>query len=513
MDQHIYEDPDAMDTPAVYANTMVPIDYRENFAVSSGSQIRAPCQQEDPTKSSKKWNLKLRVKKNKQCEDSDKTRREKQGIGESSGRKGFKKRKSDKKGQSLSENSSQNLKKGRSRGPADGRAQDLSPALLVALETMTVEHLYEKDSPPPALPSRGYLLDEGFAAELDNIERKTAETDTESGEESDGYTSMNTTTCYDDISGTLTNQVTSSELGYESHTSLIPKGCYENFTDIKRRPIRDVATLSEQDDEPHTPSIPEKHLYKNFSDTQRCIALSEEKCAPMHYDNFVPTSTIALSEQEDTPPIPKRTFKNNTRGSLAHTTLETECLPPLPERHYDNFVDTEVLSEQETAPPIPKRPSKNDTTHKTPETDCNLPPVLERHKNFTDTKRRPTVQEDESRTPPIPNRCYENIFDTKGYPTLDAATESQEESESYVPLIPGRHYDNGPDEDAYINQDDALDASRAGGYVVSEEGGNKIHHGSGSESDEYDYVLPDAVRSARRRVGWCKARAAKAGKN
>lgn len=362
MEQHIYEDPDAM-MPTV-CDTVVSTDYREHLVmsrVSSGNKSGLSQQKlgnKQQEKSSKKWNIKL----GKKSSGISNKKGENKGAIEGNSFK--------------SANSDSCLKKGKSRSLPHGQTLKIRGNSLPEV----VEHFYkvaDEHSPPPVLPSRGYLLDEEFAAELNSLEKEVADTNIEleeEEEEDDEYTPM----------------------------GVVQFPNYENFVDTNRHQD-DEALMSS-----HTPPIPERH-YKNFID---------------------PACTVAMmSDDKTTPQIPER-------------------------QRYENFTD-------------------GGKKHRT-----NQVPLRDRAK-------------DESHVPPIPPKDFTG---TQKLPARDTSKWSQQEQEdeSYVPPIPERHYEVDEEEDRYINQDDIpTGASRAVVNLQDSEGGI-----------EYDYVLSESLRCARRMGRW-----------
>jgi hypothetical protein len=654
MDDHVYEDPDAMPPLDCQVPILIPGDYRANFPGSS-VKSRVPSRQqqrkgqyENCPKSSKNQQQQrkgqyencpkpsrkiFRLKKGSKSssEEGDTRKGEKQVSG---GKAKFDKSKSPKKRptKSLTE---QNPVKGQNRGQTmRGHSDSGILSIPVGLKTVNPdvkEHdqhqvADEANSSPPALPSRGYLLDVEFAAELDDIRKKIIVSDTDSDDGSDDYTSMDNATCSLDDTGrshAQTNKyVTSSmqELGQRE-----PNGFYENSNNAKQQFIQQVATLSLKGNGPNTPKkhyknshkeklesegyyancadtkgsptawqeddimIPERHRtsdselperhYGNLADTtlpedlppipERSLKSKGHLLVEPHpvYDNFTnrggppvaaseqdksphynfaerKDSNTVVSELRNIPPLPRRSYKSNTKKDLAcavesdlppavperptkqkgeYREVDTH-MPPIPGRNYENFINTPPREQKDDSCntiPLPRRSHKDNTK----DDSCNTIPLPRRsHKDNTKEvctavkhdppppavpERVPTRQEGES-TPYTSEMCYGNFIDT---PPRDITKWSQEE-ESYVPLTPARH-DNGLDEDAYINQDNGPEEQEEDGYMNSkseqEEDG---YMNSKAEQEEdgyancrkieedvtYDYVSSDTIRSVRGRA-------------
>ena len=471
MEDHIYEDPDEslpVNVPAIPA--VILKDYRENFAGSSGRKGEA-----QSSKSLKNLSGKQKGKKKKDSKKSGKPKKEKcvRGGNEESGlKKSYSENRLKSKTAYLNE---QNPKNSRSRGHSESAIPGLSPALLGSVATVTMvgepnvaHEVANEDSPPPALPSRGYLLDEEFSVELKAIERRGAGTDTESDEESDGYTSMDNIACYDEIPSKM-----------QEDKSLTPLRRYENFTSTNRQPIQDAATTSVSG-RPHKNfddakrrlayPLPEKleshllfpHPIKNIADTKSSpahTAALPERGSARQYKNGerghltrimpgAPPHQIAdatkAEEDED-----ERLYENfGDEGTSEHIADTTKAEEDKDERLYENFGD-EGTSEQKDPPPIPLRSYNNDArghlTH-TAESQSCLPPLPERSSTTIpkdEAQTRPTKQE---QVPPLPERPSKN--DKKGHltrtglgsqpclpPLLERRSAAPQED---TPPIPGR---------------------------------------------------------------------------
>lgn len=303
MDQHVYEDPDAM-LPCDTTLT-VPRDYRESPVTSSVSPgnrsgaFQQKLSKECSPKPTKKWNIKLRVNKNKGSGEISR----KPNKGGKEGKKGVKKANSDsslKKGQTKSEG-----RKILNRGGSDYTLYKQDSSALEITEV--TDHFYEiadeDSSPPPALPSRGYLMDEEFTVELNALERQLADINTES-EEDDDYTAMATEKCYENFvdTKTFTHQdlaATPSEVEDGFHTPPVPKRHY-TLSDSNRDEIK-LPRIPKRQYTEDTPLIPGR-CYENFTDTnsQDVLALLDDEednayvpCYNKEPDEYINVPTCA----------------------------------------------------------------------------------------------------------------------------------------------------------------------------------------------------------------------------
>lgn len=538
MEDHIYEDPDAslpMNVPAIPA--VIFRDYRENFAGSSGRKGGAQQLSKESTSKSLK-NLKgmLKGKINQESKNSAKSKKEKCVSGDNQV-SGFKKSHSEKRLKNKIANlSEQNPRKSRSRGHPDSDIHP--PAFSASMATGVKDAIHDisdEDSPPPVLPSRGYLLDEEFSIELKAIEKQIAgiQSDTESDEDSDGYTSMDNTTCCDDFPGPLHTQTNKDVLPEQKNRPPKPlstERSYENFTNTNRQPIQDAAVheqLYKNFDNAYP--VPERQYY-NFEDAKRhlaCLLPETDHLPPRQigdtesleaeedednrlYENFGNEET---SEQEVPPQIPARPHNND-----AHTVDETrtrpkqEQVPSVPKRPgKKGGLAHGELGSQPRVPPrsstaaqgdmtqTPGRPRENNKRgaliHKIPEAErqLDLPP---RHRdNYRNSTMEDSIVDEEGLhvspdKPTIPARSYKDdvrghlnslLKVPEGQYANFADAEIQPES-THMPPIPPRCYEN------FTDAQDPSQEEESGSYKARQ----APERNDGSEPDDEDgYINHD----------------------
>ena len=253
------------------------------------------------------------------------------------------------------------------------------------------------ESPPPPLPSRGYLFDSSFTTELKTIATEKLAID--NGEEA---------------------PLEEEEEEDKDYTPMAPLDLYEGFdTELEgvRRSSTDgnITTLSDEEDEYVGPSIPERD-YTSQHDKE--VVADSIQLLDKDLDSILKRKHLAS--------IPGRSYSNDTTSIPGRSNLVS-----IPGRSKND----DLISRSYGAEPIASEAATYDNVT----VQQDVPSIPERSYQDAATYDNVAFQEQNTPVPAIPERSYkdaEATYDNVAFQEQDVA----------VPTIPERSYKATPDQ-------------------------------------------------------------------